>query len=286
MTNKNKVKAIFLITTFIIFLLPKLALGETVKYMEVLINPEFDNGDVLIMQYANFDKDKVDATLYLPGEVGESGIRAASPDQSKQNEQTPKVKKEGSQWAVSFPVLYSFGFAEGYFPLQDNNGKKSFSYKFKAPYDITSADFKFQIPPTSTGYKVVPEAKTKGKDRDGFDINTANYQNLKKGQELEFKVEYNKSDANYTASSKAVNPNNTNSSGTLTAMLAGVIVILGLIFGAVYFGSSNNKGKAKPKYSNQKFSAKKTSGSTKYCANCGKPHSKGDKFCPGCGKQI
>lgn len=277
-----------LISTILFFALTPVVFAKASK-VHVYVYPEYDKSDVLVMQYVYFNDKKVDATLYLPAEVAENGIRVASPDQKQQNAQTPKSKKEGNYWAVNFPVNTGNGFAEGYYSLKNVNGNKSFDYRFKAPDDADNVYFEFLKPNGAKDFEMTPAPQSEEKNNDKLDVAYYTSKNVKKGQELEFKVSYAKTDAalsvpNKSSQASSDSESNSTSSPNSAAVpvLSALIIILGVAFGLVYY-QKNLRSKT-PNRAETKTTV--TAGTAKFCGNCGTQLPSGAKFCSKCASKA
>jgi len=257
--------------------------ATTLKQLRVQVYPEYDKPSVLVMQYAFYNEQKTQGSLLLPKDVDSSTILACSPDKKNRNEQKHKASLAGDNYVVNFPVLYGIGFVEGYFPLTANGDNKSFTYAFKAPYNINELIVMVQEPAKSSNFTIVPQAKSKGKDENGFVAHQYDYHDIKKDKVINFKVSYKRAETAPSASLKNNNSTSTNkgkSDNSLVLMIGAVFIAGAIIGGFVYYSKSSNRAQSRGTAHRAP-----TSGKSKFCTSCGSAMSKNAKFCSNCGQK-
>lgn len=303
-----------------------------ITQMSLRVWPEYDDTRVLVMAQGKFaDKAALPegkATFLVPKGAEINSTCSLDPQENHLSQLwTPTDSPDGKFTMATFPMPQAGFHVEYYHDLVKGSPDKSIAYTFTASYPIDSLSVEIQQPLQATNLSVTPAPAALGNaaDFDGkpFKVATYTFSNLTKGQSIDFKIDYTKSDP-APSTTKKTGQQNTSMSSTggaftsdYTMLLAG-IVGLGVVAAAAYYfysrrsrptlsprtaGLAHGKGgTARNMASSRTTVARRNparpvagranppdqsrkAGTTAFCTGCGGPIRKTDAFCPACGKR-
>jgi hypothetical protein len=179
-------------------------------------------------------------------------------------------------------------------------GNKSFTYEYKAPYPTKELEIMFQAPLKAENFEIDPPTDFVSKDGEGFDYHVYSFKDVEPGQVFEFEVNYTKTDPK-PSKEKTIGPASTNPNDDfgkvenqgITRIILFFMVLLITAVGLGFYWRAQmaaepapaKQAPARPKKGKAVKSSAGAS-SAKFCSDCGSQLSAGNKFCPECGREI
>ncbi|MEA5024589.1 hypothetical protein SDC9_20817 [bioreactor metagenome] len=172
------------------------------------VMPEYDTTDVLVIHGINFmnnsPNDYSGEVRFAVPKGTTNNIVVENTPESKGNDShlSVKVEDKGEHaelvWNPTKPIKANESYPvhlEYYYNSLPGTGQKEFTYTLFPISDIDQAQVNVYQPLKATEFKMEPEGKFAQKDSEGFNIYSINTASLRKGQNYNVKISYNKTDA-------------------------------------------------------------------------------------------
>lgn len=278
--------------------------------MSVEVKPEYDKYNVLAIFQGVLSPDtQLPSTgkFMIPKNTAGLQINMACEvgDQGGHNCKVYDTADGGDFNEVSYPVNLSKQlFLEyNWNPFTDvKDGNKSFTYEYKAPYDVKQLQLAIYEPKRAKDFKIEPASGQTGTNQEGLKTYTYAFDNVTKGQVIKFDVAYNKPDNQPSVESQlGAGPTTTSDQpqnrSFIVLMVTFILMVIAGIVGLAYWRTqtlataggppvgvpARAVGSSKPK-PKAKGGAQARAG--KFCPGCGTELEPDDKFCSGCGAQA
>lgn len=205
-------------------------------------------------------------------------------------EHAPPVQ-EGNYSVVTFVVTDRLTYrVEFYIPYVQQEQKRAFIYAWPGDYPVTSFKMVLQEPLAAANILTEPEMIGKEPREDGLAYRSLAAQNLKSGERIALKVNYDNPRSQLSAARPKPSAS-LESSPPIMPFLPWILGGMGLILilggGAWYWlsgrSSSAGTGRARRRHTAQTDDDATASA---YCSQCGKRAQPGDRFCRACGTKL
>lgn len=175
-----------------------------ISSVDANVMPEYDTSDVLVIYAINFTNSS--ASDYS-GEVrfavpkGTTNNILLESNATTDSHVQIKVEDKGEYaelvWTPTKPIKVNESYPvhlEYYFNPLPGTGSKEFSYRLSPSSDIGQVQVNVYQPLKATEFKMEPAGKFVKKDSEGFNIYSIDSAPLRKGQNLDVKISYTKTD--------------------------------------------------------------------------------------------
>ncbi|MBI5894028.1 MAG: hypothetical protein HZB79_10380 [Deltaproteobacteria bacterium] len=193
-----KTRILICLLLFALCLLPLAHAADlSIGRMRASIWPEYDDPGVLVIYDGRFKDDAsfpLETVFYIPKGSQISDACSLSP-KGQHFCQLYKQKNIGDFDEVRLKLPYpNFYLSFHVNPFDAQDIKKSFSYVVKANHNIDKLEVDIQKPLRTEDFKVIPEPMEKTEAR-GFEHFGYVYENVAKGKEIKFDIQYIKKDS-------------------------------------------------------------------------------------------
>lgn len=274
--------------------LPGLARAQSAVVFESLnvqFWPDFDQPSVLVLYdfvIAAETPLPAQVNIRMPAGAQLFAVARAEAGELMNVEHAPPVQ-EGNYSVVTFVVTDRLTYrVEFYIPYVQQEQKRTFIYTWPGDYAVASFRMVLQEPTGATNVMTEPDMTSLGTGADGFVYRALSAQDIKSGEQVVLKVNYDNPRSSLSADRPKPSAS-LESSPPFMSFLPWVLGGMGLILilggGAWYWlsGRSSGSGRARRRHAAQ---AEEDATASAYCSQCGKRAQTGDRFCRACGTKL
>jgi hypothetical protein len=284
-----------------LFVTPSLAFAQNqvaIETIEVNFWPEFDRGDMLVINYITLTPDTtLPATfnLRIPAQ-GSLNAVAVGPTLEMVSDQGVKytTSQEGDWQVVSVEAAGPALLIEYYDPsLKKNGSSRSYSYQWLSDHKVKKFNVVVQQPFDASDITSSVDLQDQGTGQNGLQYFGSDIGTLESGKTFSFDLGYKKTSNALSVSQlqEKVQPaaplddkatGMVSFSNSLPYVFGGVGLLL-IIGGVAYFLQAGKSSNAKPRRRTQ---VRADNEGDVYCSQCGARARGGDRFCRTCGSRI
>lgn len=274
--------------------LPGLAQAQSAVVFESLniqFWPDFDQPSVLVLyDFVISGETPLPAQVNIRMPAGAQLFAVARDEDGKlMNVEHDLPAQEGNYSVVTFVVTDRLTYrVEFYIPYVRQEQRRAFIYAWPGDYAVASFRMVLQEPIGATNVVTEPAMTSLGTGADGFAYRAFSVQDLKSGERISLKVNYDSKNSELSADkpqpSAPLEPSQP-FMFFLPWVLGGLGVVLIIGGGAWYWlsGRSSEPGRARKRHAAQ---TEDESAVSTYCSQCGKRAQPADRFCRACGTKL
>lgn len=253
--------------------------------------PDFDQPSVLVLyDFVISGETPLPAQVNIRMPAGAQLFAVARDEDGKlMNVEHDLPVQEGNYSVVTFVVADRLTYrVEFYIPYVRQEQRRTFIYAWPGDYAVALFRMVLQEPIGATNVVTEPAMTSLGTGADGFAYRALSVQDLKSGERISLKVNYDSKNSEPFADkpqpSAPLEP-----SQPFMSFLPWVLGVLGVALiiggGAWYWlsGRSSGSGPTRKRHAAQ---TEEEPAASAYCSQCGKRAQPGDRFCRACGTKL
>jgi len=296
----RKFSALVLLLTLTALILPQTGRAQDqvlLGALEVLLWPEYDKPEMLVIYKVTLQPDVVPAvlTFHIPIAAGKPLVAIRDEDDGNLYE-ADYTTQAGSEWLeVTFEATSAIFQIEYYDPRLIKQGpSRSFEYTWPGDYAVVSASIVAQQPLEASQMQFTPGEVNSFTGVDNLLYYAHPIGTLRKDQTYSFSLSYQKPSDALTFEKQQVHPAGAlpQSMWTLGLPWALGVLALVLIAGGVFIYWRSGLPQAGEKKQRRRKAAAQANGETSaeesgvYCHRCGRRGALSDVFCRSCGTKL
>lgn len=267
--------------------------------LEVGLWPEYDHPDMLVLYTFELSPDvqlPAEVTFRIPVDAGEAFGYGYYPNEGGMPVQEGYHQQQNGDWLdVTFTMQTMRGTLEYYDPaLQKDGSLRQYTYHWPGDYAVESLTFVVQHPVGSENIQTSAASSTPFVGQNGLTYQMSDAGALATSQSYSFQVSYQKDSSQLSvenvplqAASPLPDENNMEWLPWVLA-IAGIILLAG---GLLWFFLVSRQPQSKPTNRRRRRPAASepegpANNEVKYCHQCGRRTSNGDRFCRSCGAPL
>jgi hypothetical protein len=273
--------------------------------LEISLWPEFDRPDLLVIYRGLLAEETslpAPVEISVPADIVAPSAVAYVDETGQRLNLEYSTRVEGEVRIVSFD-LPSLGFQLEYYdalPIEAS-GRRTYTFDFRADYDVTDLGVEFQVPPTAQNFVLEPPADSVVPDSGGVAYHVVDAGALAQGERMSWTFRYDKDNPDLTlAALEQAQEQTASALPTTTAPAEGdsstgvvffvAFVALVAVGGAAFWLGRRTGNNAAPDdeapFPPRKKRPERRIGRDAFCHRCGTQLRHDSEFCHKCGARV